>query len=881
MEDKEQRMKVLKYSVLLIGIAFFMSSWYATQMIAKEYFYLPELSTIKVFGFDINLCLKILDYHIYFPFMYQLWEYNMLHTNDSAALSWGLTRYSYYIWGAMIFCVFPIYYMSKKFQTLSSHGTGRWANKEEIVKAGFASRKNGFVCGLNHNDGSFLLHDGEEHVLLCAPTGSGKGVGVIIPTSIVWRESIFIFDPKSEIWDATSWWRKKHHNQRVIKFAPLNTDGSSAHWNPFAEIDFQGLNEIDDASTIAQIMTDPGEGNQDPFWKDSAAAIVTAIILHLMYQFHNENRSIPCPADLISFISAPDTDKMHLFAEMKIYPHISVEDFLEIKDKNGVEHRNILYRVCGDYITNAKPYARALSRLGIRLEDEFKRQSEEGRPSDVVRAIQSALLRLRNEHPDKYSQISWEPPDIAAANGQKEIIKKINEHNLQNPWYMLLVHPIVAQGAASIVNSESGGTSSSILSSAQTPLSLYRNNVVKQNTNYSDFTLKDLKNPDRAASLYFIVAANDVKKIAPLTRLFTVLMFSKLTKKMIVADKKKPRKLLLLLDEFFALKKMPAIEDNLNICRGAGIRVCVVVQSTKQIDMLYTKDNSIIAGCPLQIYYKAADIETAKNISDLLGSQTIKLSSISTTGEILKSTSSTSEQGRKLLEPDEVTRLPDNKVIIIPFGHRPLLEDKVFYYNMPYFDNKVRNVRNPRIKDEKDHVKALLLSDTGTEIKNFEQLFAVTALEREQLEKDQKAVALAKQKAYEKFKALSEKNIELQEKQGIREEDNSDEDAAPFTAQPAEPAPPPAQSEAPAGEASGGGEPYAGDRQKDARAGNTDKVTSSPAQAETEMHSDVSENQSEKPAYTPSGLSKLDQKKNLAITEMLKKQAADKTRKEA
>lgn len=65
------------------------------------------------------------------------------------------------------------------------------------------------VVGVNPYNKHLMLHDGVEHILLVAPTCSGKGVNTIIPTGLVWQHSIFFFDVKEELWQATAGYRQK------------------------------------------------------------------------------------------------------------------------------------------------------------------------------------------------------------------------------------------------------------------------------------------------------------------------------------------------------------------------------------------------------------------------------------------------------------------------------------------------------------------------------------------------------------------------------------------------------------------------------------------------------------------------------------------------
>ena len=58
------------------------------------------------------------------------------------------------------------------------HGAARWASEAELVRSGLRARQ-GIVLG--HKGGRLLVFGGDEHVLLYAPTRTGKGVGVVIP----------------------------------------------------------------------------------------------------------------------------------------------------------------------------------------------------------------------------------------------------------------------------------------------------------------------------------------------------------------------------------------------------------------------------------------------------------------------------------------------------------------------------------------------------------------------------------------------------------------------------------------------------------------------------------------------------------------------------
>ena len=183
-------------------------------------------------------------------------------------------------------------------------------------------------------------------------------------------------------------------------------------------------------------------------------------------------------------------------------------------------------------------------------------------------------------------------------------------------------------------------------------------------------------------------------------------MFGKLTQKMKFTNAKaKQQRIVLLLDEFPQLGKLESVEHQLNICAGYGIKVVIIAQSIKQIDKIYTKDNGIIAGCPVSIFYAPADLETAKVISEQLGDKTIETQSVSTSGELFKSNVSTSPTGRKLMTPEEVLRLSNDKEIVFINGFRPVLGDKIKFFEEPYFDTRVYNPRKNEEEPKPDKLQ--------------------------------------------------------------------------------------------------------------------------------------------------------------------------------
>ncbi|HQT26238.1 MAG TPA: type IV secretory system conjugative DNA transfer family protein, partial [Burkholderiales bacterium] len=141
------------------------------------------------------------------------------------------------------------------------HGSAHWADDEEVSKTKLLpddSNRGGVYFGAyanNKGKTAYLRHKGPELMMVFAPTRSGKGVGIVIPTLLSWDQSVLVHDIKGENWHLTSGFRKKILGQRVIKFDPTSLD--SARFNPLSEIRQGTEFETRDVQNIATMIVDP------------------------------------------------------------------------------------------------------------------------------------------------------------------------------------------------------------------------------------------------------------------------------------------------------------------------------------------------------------------------------------------------------------------------------------------------------------------------------------------------------------------------------------------------------------------------------------------------------------------------------------------------
>src|SRR3546814_916691 len=163
----------------------------------------------------------------------------------------------------------------------------------EIDRAGLPGDTGVF---LGRQRGRYLRHDGPEHVMAFAPTRSGKGVGLVIPTLLSWTGSAVIHDIKGENWQLTAGWRSRFSH--ALLFNP--TDIRSARYNPLLEVR-RGAHEVRDVQNIADILVDPeGVRERRNHWEKTSHSLLVGAILHILYA--EEEKTL---ARVATFLSDP------------------------------------------------------------------------------------------------------------------------------------------------------------------------------------------------------------------------------------------------------------------------------------------------------------------------------------------------------------------------------------------------------------------------------------------------------------------------------------------------------------------------------------------------------------------------------------------------
>lgn len=162
-------------------------------------------------------------------------------------------------------------------------GDAKWATTTEIAKAGLYA-EDGIIVGQTSSfmglSKRFLVYGGDEHALMSAPTRSGKGVSVVIPTLLTWSGSTVVLDLKQENWDITSGFRSAHGQQCfLLNLAPRNH--RTHRWNPLYYISDDPSFRINDIQKIGQMLF-PKIENEAPIWQSSARSLWLGMVLYLI-----------------------------------------------------------------------------------------------------------------------------------------------------------------------------------------------------------------------------------------------------------------------------------------------------------------------------------------------------------------------------------------------------------------------------------------------------------------------------------------------------------------------------------------------------------------------------------------------------------------------
>ena len=238
---------------------------------------------------------------------------------------------------AVVVAIAMSVWRSRQSRLVTTYGSARWADADDVRKAGL-TQPDGVFLGLHR--GQYLRHEGPEHVLTFAPTRSGKGVGLVVPTLLSWPASVVIHDIKGENWTLTAGWRSRFSH--CLLFNP--TDAKSAAYNPLLEVR-RGAHEVRDVQNVADILVDPdGALERRNHWEKTSHALLVGAILHVLYA--SEDKTLRGVANFLSDPACPFELTLHRMMTTKHLgdaPHPVVASAArEVLNKSDNERSGVL-----------------------------------------------------------------------------------------------------------------------------------------------------------------------------------------------------------------------------------------------------------------------------------------------------------------------------------------------------------------------------------------------------------------------------------------------------------------------------------------------------------------------------------------------------------
>lgn len=292
--------KILWGQITVVFLIVIATTWAATQYVAWQLGYQVQLGTpwFRLGGVPV-----------YYPPAFFWWWYffdayapEIFNKAAFIAASGGFI--------AIAVAIGMSVWRAREAKNVQTYGSARWAQMKEVEAAGLFG-SDGVVLGRFDND--YLRHDGPEHVLCFAPTRSGKGVGLVVPTLLTWPGSAIVHDIKGENWQLTAGFRNRHG--RVLLFDPTNP--KSAAYNPLLEVR-RGDWEVRDVQNVADILVDP-EGSLDKrnHWEKTSHSLLVGAILHVLYA--EEEKTL---AGVAAFLSDPRRPIEATLAAMMTTKHL-------------------------------------------------------------------------------------------------------------------------------------------------------------------------------------------------------------------------------------------------------------------------------------------------------------------------------------------------------------------------------------------------------------------------------------------------------------------------------------------------------------------------------------------------------------------------------
>lgn len=509
-----------------------------------------------------------------------------------------------------------------KFQS-NVHGSAHIATLRDIERMpllGF----DGFCMVVGKFQGRMLKLKETLSTLCCAPPGTGKTAGVVIPTIFNSEGlSIIVNDPKPELCYSTTGARAKVGPVFVIDWGKEDNPATGEYypsWNPLSPGTLPAPGPARDlyVDSMCNTLVEDPKGGADPHWSKTGRSALCGFIHFIaskcehalanekfIQKIYEGSLTAQDKEELTRYYEdmsagALKTNAARAIADLQS-DNLTIENYLPIGTWNLLPEKWINHEPCMamilEWITSSQ----------IEQANDVKRRLEEGDQMAAMADLMRDLLDAAVEEANNYGY-------------SRRCITELS-------------------ALSAMPDKERG----SVLSTGLTGIGIFKNSAVVARTSFSDIYFKDLrgmKDPVtgewKPISVYLSVNQTDAQALNPISATFVDLMSAYLISNPPNAINKSDGKMgpfpvLFVLDEFPQMPKLKAVIDGPAVGRGQKVAYLLIGQDLGQISGKYGKDDleTVISTTACKVILSQNNEQTAQRFSKMIGNKTVQTTSYS------------------------------------------------------------------------------------------------------------------------------------------------------------------------------------------------------------------------------------------------------------
>ena len=559
------------------------------------------------------------------------------------------------------------------------HGSGRIATLKDIKAMKLLD---GFCMVIGKFKGYYLKLPETLSTLCCAPPGTGKTAGVVIPTIFNSKGlSLVINDPKPELCFTTSGARAKEGPVFIINWGAEDNPAEGLYypsWNPLSPtaLPAQGPGRDMYIDSMCNILVEDPKGGADPHWSQTGRAALPGFI-HFIASKCEKARANDYFIGRVYEGKLDEEDKQVLegyYEDIKMHNPAAVRAISDLRNNNlTVEN----YVPSGTWDLLPEKWVGREACIAMIMEWLTEAQIKQGQE-----------IKRRLAEGDQMAAMADPMRDLLDA-----AIEESRKYGYSQRAYTEL------STLSNMPDKERG----SVMSTAFAGIGVFKNSAVVSRTSFSDLQFKDLrgmKDPItgewKPISVYLSINQVDARALGVISGIFIELMSSYLISNPpnyvnATDGKMGPFPALFVLDEFPQMPKLKAVIDGPAVGRGQKVSYLLIGQDLGQISGKYGKDDleTVISTTACKVILSQNNEQTAQRFSKMIGNKTVQTTSYSRNeGSLAKEYNPFAKnvsyqlQGVSAISANDLLSLPMLKQVVLMQGSidTPIMADAPRFY---------------------------------------------------------------------------------------------------------------------------------------------------------------------------------------------------------